>query len=184
MPSVTSMRHPLRSTSRAGATLDINGMASGNDFIYGMTLAGSGTAGQVHLINNGGHASAGWQQNANITLAANATIGGTGNIHMINSAYSPDTLDLAGFTLTKTGSNTFYLLNTTVTAGTIHIAGGTVSQTNVASNAALANVTFANTAGAVLALNGFNLTVASATSYERFLRSGSMVVLLTLASAA
>ena len=144
----------------SGGTVDINGQGIG-DFIYGFTLAGTGSSGQGALINNGANGNNNFQQNPNIKLAADASIGGTGNIYMINAGYAADTLDLAGFTLTKTGSNTFFLVNTTVTAGTINIASGTFSQSNVGGNASAANVTLANTAGATLALGGFNLSIGS-----------------------
>ena len=66
-------------------------------------------AGKGALINNGTPGGAGNRQPAaNITLSDNATIGGTGSIYMINGGYAADTLDLAGFTLTKTGEQ--YLL--------------------------------------------------------------------------
>ena len=98
---------PTKVTVQNGATLDINGRGAA-DFMYGVTIAGSGTSGQGALINNGAHGGAGNRQTPNITLSANATIGGTGHIYMINGGHGADTLNLAGFTLTKTGSNTFY----------------------------------------------------------------------------
>jgi len=61
------------------------------------------------------------------------------------------TLDLAGFTLTKVGSNTFTVANTTFTAGTINIASGTFSQYTRAHDASIVAVTLADTAGAALA---------------------------------
>ena len=90
-----------------------------------------------------------------------ATIGGSGNILMINSAYAANSLDLAGNTLTKTGSNTLFLCNTTVSAGTIDIQQGTVSHFNNAANASAAAIAFAYAAGATLALNNLGLQVGS-----------------------
>ncbi len=148
-------------TVNAGATFDINGVASGGEFYYGFTLAGSGTSGQGALINSGANANTGARQTPNITLAADASVGGTGTIYMIDQAYGANTLDLAGNTLTKTGTNTFFLNNTTATAGTIDIQQGTVSQFNAGSNASAAAVTLADAAGATLALNNQSLSVGS-----------------------
>ncbi len=149
----------------SGATLDINGSASGSatgvDFFYGITIAGTGSAGQGALINNGANGGAGLRSSPNITLSANASIGGTGNINMINGGYGADTLNLANFTLTKVGTNLLNLCNTTVTAGTIDIQGGGIGQINVAGNASAANIVLGNVAGANLTLANFPLTIGS-----------------------
>ena len=112
---------------QSGATVDIDGSAnaqSGANFNYGLTIAGSGTSGQGALINSGAGGNTGWVQSPNITLSADAAIGGSGAIYMIGGLYGSDQLNLAGHTLTKTGANTFYLCDTTVTAGSISIAQG------------------------------------------------------------
>jgi autotransporter-associated beta strand protein len=149
-------------TIASGATLDIN-RVTGNtgDFFYGMTIAGSGTTGQGALINTGANGGIGQRQTPNITLSADAAIGGSGNILMINSAYAANSLDLAGNTLTKTGSNTLFLCNTTVSAGTIDIQQGTVSHFNNAANASAAAIALADAADATLALNNLGLQVGS-----------------------
>ncbi|MDA0254888.1 MAG: autotransporter-associated beta strand repeat-containing protein, partial [Planctomycetota bacterium] len=149
-------------TIASGATLDINGV-SGNtgDFYYGMTIAGSGTEGQGALINTGANGSTSLRQTPNITLSADATIGGSGNILMINGGYAANDLDLADNTLTKTGSNTLFLCNTTVSAGTIDIQEGTLSHFNNAANASAAAITLADATGATLALNNLGLQVGS-----------------------
>jgi fibronectin-binding autotransporter adhesin len=119
-----------------GATLDINGQAAGTGaFNYGLTLSGSGTNGQGALINTGanGAGSTTQPQCPNVTLAANSAIGGSGNIYMEVYNNAAGTLNLAGLTLTKTGTNTFYLSNkTTVTAGTLSVSQGTLSEFNSA----------------------------------------------------
>jgi len=149
-------------TIAAGATLDIN-RVTGNtgDFFYGMTIAGAGTAGQGALINTGANGNTNLRQTPNITLSADATIGGSGNILMINTGFGANSLDLAGNTLTKTGSNTFFLCNTTVTAGTIDIQQGTLSHFLNAANASAAAIRLADAAGATLALNTLGLEVGS-----------------------
>ena len=153
---------PTKITVQSGATLDINGSSqAGSDFIYGMTIAGAGTSGQGALINTGTSGGSGNQQVPQITLSADATIGGSGNFYMIGPGYAATTLNLAGFTLTKTGSNTFFPVNTTVAAGTLNIAGGVVSQGVAASNWSAANLVTQNNAGASFNLGGFNATLAS-----------------------
>ncbi len=145
-----------------GGTVDIDGKAAAgtSDFFYGLTLAGDGSSGQGALVNNGAHGGAGQRSSPNIMLTADATIGGTGNIYMINSGYAPDTLTLNGHTLTKKGTNTFYLCNTTVTAGTIYVEQGTLSASR-ASNASAAAIVLADAAGATLNLGGYDLPIGS-----------------------
>jgi len=153
---------PSTVTIADGATLDIN-RVTGNtgDFYYGMTIAGSGTEGQGALINTGADGSTTLRQTPNITLSADAAIGGSGNILMINGGYAANDLDLADNTLTKTGSNTLFLCNTTVSAGTIDIQEGTLSHFTNAANASAAAITLADAAGATLALNNLGLQVGS-----------------------
>jgi autotransporter-associated beta strand protein len=134
--------------------VDIAGKAvSGSDFSYGLTIAGNGTNGQGALINSGANGNNGQVQCPNITLSANAAIGGNGNIYMIAPSYAADTLNLAGYTLTKTGTNAFYLANTTVTAGTLNISQGTLSQYNTGSpSASAADVTIGPSGALALAM--------------------------------
>jgi len=149
-------------TIASGATLDINRVVGNTgDFFYGITISGSGIAGQGALINTGADGGGFLRQTPNITLSANATIGGSGSILMINSGFGANALDLAGNTLTKSGTNTLFMLNTTVSAGTIAIQQGTLSHFNTAANASAAAITLADAAGATLALNNLGLAVGS-----------------------
>ena len=152
-------------TIQSGATLDINGSASATPgFWYGLTMAGTGTSGQGALINNGASGATSQRQTPNITLSSNATIGGSGDIYMINNGYAADTLTMGGNTLTKIGANNFILCNTTVSGGgTIAINNGTVSQYNTASSASGTAFSLANTAGVALNLNNLNLSIGSLT---------------------
>jgi autotransporter-associated beta strand protein len=141
-----------------GATVDLNGKI---DPGYGYTIAGTGFYGTGAIINTGGHIGNGTLQTSNIKLAADAMIGGTGNFALLASGYGATKLDLAGFTLTKAGSNTFTVCNTTFTPGTIRIAGGTFTQHNGAHDASMVAFTLDDTANAKLALSGFDLKVGS-----------------------
>jgi fibronectin-binding autotransporter adhesin len=116
-------------------TLDLSLMSTNAANIAGgfgsrtVTISGTG-AGGIGAIYSDGSATgnAGQQQNAfsKITLAGNATIGGVGvvgnnaNPGRYDLRNNTPTLDLAGFTLTKTGTNIFDITTTTlVTLGDI-----------------------------------------------------------------
>lgn len=107
----------------SGATFDVN---AASDPRYGVTISGAGVGANGAYINTGGATSLGAIQIPNITLAANASIGGTGNFAMIAPGHAPNSLNLAGNTLTKVGNNTFYLSTTTVSFGTIDIQAGAI----------------------------------------------------------
>ncbi|MDY0165863.1 MAG: autotransporter-associated beta strand repeat-containing protein [Thermoguttaceae bacterium] len=142
----------------SGATVDFNGIV---DAGYGYTIAGMGTAGTGAIINTGGHIGNSTLQMSNLRLAADAMIGGTGNFALLAPGYAATTLDLAGFTLTKAGTNTFTVCNTTFTGGSIHIAGGTFAQHRHAHNAGAVAFTLEDTAGANLVLGDYGLTIGS-----------------------
>ena len=108
----------------SGGAVDFNGV---RDATYGFTIAGTGVGGTGALVNTGVTISNGTAQASNITLSADATIGGSGNWALLTNAYNATQLDLAGFTLTKSGANTIGLVSTTTTAGTVNIASGTLA---------------------------------------------------------
>jgi len=93
-------------TVASGATLDVGGQ---NLTTEAITIAGSGVGSLGAIINTGAE-----QANAlgRLALSANATIGGSTRWDLRNSA---PTLDMGGFTLTKTGSN--YIALVAVTGG-------------------------------------------------------------------
>ncbi|MFN7341345.1 MAG: beta strand repeat-containing protein, partial [Opitutia bacterium] len=145
-----------------GATVDLNGIA---DATYGYTLSGSGVGGLGALVNNGGTINTWTAQTTNLRLAANATIGGTGEWGMLGAGFAATSIDLAGFTLTKAGAGSFHLANTTFTAGTLSIQQGNIflngSASNTSVNASAVAVSLANVASASLGLMGKSLTIAS-----------------------
>lgn len=104
----------------SGATFDVNGSALTDTEI--VNIAGSGVGGLGALVNTGGA-----QQNAlnKVVLTGNATVGGTTRFD-IRPGTTP-TLDLAGFTLTKTGVNQFSMVGTTITPGNIAVNQGIFS---------------------------------------------------------
>jgi fibronectin-binding autotransporter adhesin len=93
-------------TVSSGATLDVNGQNLGIEVV---TISGAGVGGNGAIINSGGQ-----QINAlgRIVLAGDATIGGPNRWDLRNST---PTLNLAGFTLTKTGANYIGLISVAVT---------------------------------------------------------------------
>ncbi len=140
-----------------GGAVDLNGIAT----TYGYTIAGTGVGGTGALGNTGAAISTGNAQASKIKLSANASIGGTANWALLTSSYGATSLDLGGFTLTKTGANTIYLCNTTTTAGTIQISSGTLSQTNAANTLTASAFTLDNTAGATLDLGDRAMAIGS-----------------------
>jgi autotransporter-associated beta strand protein len=110
-----------------GGTLDLNGFALGTQQER-ILIAGAGVGGNGALINTGAD-----QINATrfVTLTADATIGGTGRIDVRGSTSTANppngSLDVAGFTLTKTGANKFAIVSTLVTDGNIVVNQGTLS---------------------------------------------------------
>ena len=141
----------------SGGAVDFNGVI---DATYGYTIAGTGS-GTGALVNTGGAIGTGSAQTTNIKLSAPASIGGTGNWALLANGYGATTLDLNGFTLTKTGANTIYLANSTLTTGTVQVASGTLSQTATGANGSAAAFTLDNTAGVTLDLNSLALSAGS-----------------------
>lgn len=116
-------------TVAAGATLDLSGSATANNLNFGQKLfsvAGTGVGGQGVIFNG----SVG-QLNAfqNVALTADATFGGSQrvDIRSVPTSALNATLDLAGHTLTKIGTNQFSLVGTNVTDGDIIVNAGVFS---------------------------------------------------------
>ena len=106
-------------TVAGGATLDIGGQNLTTEVI---TIAGTGVGGLGAIINTGGE-----QTNAlgRLALSADATIGGAVRWDLRNSA---PTLDLGGFTLTKTGTTYIAMVGAATTnPGNIVINQGELS---------------------------------------------------------
>ena len=110
-------------TVAAGAAVDIMGSA----LVHGFTIAGTGVGGTGAITNTGAPVGPGSAQISNIRLSANASIGGSMNWALLSGSYAANSLDLAGFTLTKTGVNTIGLATTTVTAGLIQVDAGFIN---------------------------------------------------------
>ncbi len=108
-----------------GATLDTNDQL---DLEYTVTIAGEGADGAGALINSGSCAEI-TGSNLNIVglnLTDDATMGGSGWITLLGRNYAVVNVDLAGHTLTKTGSNTITFNNAAFTAGTVVVNEGTL----------------------------------------------------------
>jgi autotransporter-associated beta strand protein len=101
-----------------GTALDVNGQNSGPVPVF---VEGSGIGGAGAIVNSGAQ-----QLNAlqHVTLSDDATFGGA-NRWDIRGAGS--VLDLAGFTLTKTGANYVAFNDTAISDGSIEIGQGVVS---------------------------------------------------------
>ena len=105
---------------QSGATLDVNGFNLGAEPV---SIVGTGVGGLGALINSSATA-----QNSAlrfVTLTGDSTLGGTGAWGLTGTGTTnTSTLDLAGYTLTKTGTNTITLSSTNVTNGNIIINQG------------------------------------------------------------
>jgi autotransporter-associated beta strand protein len=109
----------------AGAALDLAGSATAQALNFGakqFNIAGTGVGGTGVLTNSGTVS----QQNTfqHVTLTADATVGGTGRFDIRGAGSN---LDLAGFTLTKQGTNQVSLVDTLVTDGNIVVQQGNFS---------------------------------------------------------
>lgn len=108
-----------------GATLDIGANTANNNANFGTKqfyIAGAGVGGDGAIVNNAGTN----QQSAfqKITLTDNATVGGQNRWDLRGGT---PVLDLAGYTLTKTGVNQVTVVAGTITGGDIDINQGLFS---------------------------------------------------------
>jgi autotransporter-associated beta strand protein len=111
----------------AGATLDVNGALNANRD-YAATIAGSG-AGAGAIVNSGASVNSGF---GSLTLAADATIGGTGRWDVRPIVAGTGFVDLGGFTLTKSGTNYVGLVDgVMVESGDIELTEGTLGITRM-----------------------------------------------------
>jgi autotransporter-associated beta strand protein len=115
-------------TIESGAALDTNGAMNANRD-YSAVIAGTGTDGSGAITNTGTGHTAGF---GSLTLSADATIGGTGRWDLRPVTAGSAFVDLAGFTLTKTGANYIGLVDGSMTAdGSVNINEGTLGVTRM-----------------------------------------------------
>lgn len=150
-----------RVTVASGAAVNFGGIV---DAVYGYTISGTGILDTGALVNNGSAIGNGAKQASNITLAANASIGGTGNWALLTGSFAATSLNLGGNTLTKVGANTVSLASTTTTAGAIQVSEGGLSfgVTNGGTgvNGAASSLVLDNSTGVSLSL-GRNSSIGS-----------------------
>ncbi len=117
---------------RNGATLDL---ANSANVCYDVTIEGAGVDGKGALVNTGDEIGSGSRQTTRITLAGDATVGGTANYGLLASGYGRTYLNLAGNTLTKIGGHTFWFKTTEVQGnGTVAVKEGAVKMENNGEN--------------------------------------------------
>ena len=140
---------------QSGATLDVNGFNLGTESV---SIAGTGVGGLGALING----SATTQNSALrfVTLTGDSTLGGTGAWGLTGTGTTnTSTLDLAGYTLTKTGTNTITLTSTNVTNGNIIVNQGTLGITLGSSIAGTGTITINSGGTFTTAQNGLANTL-------------------------
>lgn len=138
-------------TVSSGATLNLNGTSLGNEPV---TIAGTGVGGLGALVNNGATQTSALN---NLTLSADATIGGTNRWDMRGVA---TVFNGGAFTLTKVGSIQCSLVDTTVTVGNVVVNGGIFSIEGVATLGAGGTLTLAD--GTALGLYNNNTGISRA----------------------
>jgi autotransporter-associated beta strand protein len=138
MGAATGLGNTSEVTVNAGATFDFGGFKLGKSF----TIAGSGTAGQGALINTGTSA---YDDAFNLTLTADATIGGTGRFDIATSGRQ---LNGGGFTLTKKGTNQIAIRGTVTNLKGLNVEQGTVYFENANQNLPTTSITVSS--GAIL----------------------------------
>ena len=166
----------------SGAALDLAGSPTAQALNFGskqFNIAGTGIAGTGVLTNSGTISQFNTFQQ--VALTGDATVGGTGRFDIRGAGSN---LNLAGFTLTKVGSNQFSLVDTTVTDGNIIVergnfaieAGSTIPASATGKTITYNNGTtaqFFNLAGGVardIILNG-NVTMGNASAQGSVLNS-------------
>lgn len=113
-------------TIASGATLDVNGQLNANRD-YNVSIAGTGVGGLGAIYNNLGTNTNGFRS---VTLTGDALVTGAGRWDVRPITAGTGFLDLAGFTLTKSGSGTIAVVDSVVSsAGNIEITGGTLAFT-------------------------------------------------------
>ena len=124
MPSpVTALGATTAGTTVNGGTLDLGGTLGAGALNLGaevITISGTGVGTNGALVNNGSND----QTNAvqKLALGANATVGGAKRWDVRGSG---NTFNMAGFTLTKKGTNTVALVATTISnPGNIDVVEG------------------------------------------------------------
>lgn len=115
-------------TIASGAALDANGVMSANRD-YHAVISGTGVGGTGAIVNTGAGKNNGF---VSITLAADASIGGTGRFDVRPITAGTAFIDLASFTLRKSGSNLVSLVDGTWSAaGAVEIDEGTLAITRM-----------------------------------------------------
>ena len=108
-----------------GATFDVNGVA---DNSCSVTIAGKGVGDKGAFVNTKSDVGSGSLQTVQLTLTADALVGGAYNFGILAPGYKPSLLELGEHTLTINKEKYFWLVNATVIgSGTINVTGGTLS---------------------------------------------------------
>jgi autotransporter-associated beta strand protein len=161
-------------TVAAGGTLDLSGSVVANNINLAgrtVTIAGTGVGNAGSIVNNSNFTQTSAIQA--LTLSADASIGGTQGWNVNGSA-----LELAGFTLTKTGSNTIAIEGPSITEGNLTVAQGKLSI--LGGTQVLAGTTLP---GVITVQSGATLELGGSVNSFGFTRAVSLLTGSTLATA-
>lgn len=143
---------PSGKTITVAGAVELNGV---RDSCNAFTLAG-GT-----LRNTGSEIPTGNRQTTALTLTANSTVHARSDFGLVASQYAATSLNLGGYTLTKTGDASFWLYNTrSEGAGTVDIQAGAIYAHSTVS---MPNVNFNVADGATLKIRTDDFTAGSLT---------------------
>jgi autotransporter-associated beta strand protein len=145
-------------TVASGAAYDFNGINNGNTTTqaYSFTIAGAGPDSSSGALVNNGASIQGFASVSNLTLTADATVGGNSRWDIGYGTVSNSTFNGNGHVLTKAGGADFDIRMQTITnvAG-IHITSGNVYYENYSqTNSWTANTTNILESGAKLGIYG------------------------------
>jgi autotransporter-associated beta strand protein len=163
-------------TINAGGTLDFAG-SNGANRDYQAVISGAGAGGVGAITNSGAGGNFGFRS---ITLADDATLGGTGRFDLRPITAGTAVLDLAGHTLTKSGTNTIAIVDGNATSdGSIIINGGILglTRTNVTGTGSIdvnagGQLYFENNSTAVTISKAINLNGGTDALSTATLRAG------------
>ncbi len=149
-------------TVASGGVFDLNGITETT--MSTLTLSGTGISSGGALINSSGTAAS--ITPSGITLAANSSIGGSGNITL------PSAIGGSGMSLTYVGTGTLTLSGVNTYSGGTTVSAGTLTMSGSGTLGATSGSLTVN--GGILNLNSVNQTVGAVTISSGTIEGGTL----------